>query len=280
MTKIAILADVHGNVTAFEAVLADIKRHAVDTIWFLGDLLMPGPGGEDLLEMLAKENITAYIRGNWEDCFLDVIAGRVDITDASDVYVATLALDLLPDLSAASLQKLTALPMTATKKVNGLTFGLSHALPHKNYGSELYPTQPQANFDDLFSGRPVDIAITAHTHQQFLRQSSAGQLVINPGSVGQPFQHWSSFARDLRAQYALVEVDAQGLPDIQFKKVAYNVKGELARAQKAHLPFVTFYEDYFKNGDVYTHDDKKIAAYPDYARYVEKVQAFLAKRDK
>lgn len=41
MAKIAIISDIHGNLTALEAVIADIKAKAVDEVWVLGDILMP-----------------------------------------------------------------------------------------------------------------------------------------------------------------------------------------------------------------------------------------------
>ena len=52
MAKIAIISDIHGNLTALEAVIADIKAKAVDEVWVLGDILMPGPGGKQILELL------------------------------------------------------------------------------------------------------------------------------------------------------------------------------------------------------------------------------------
>ncbi len=57
MAKIAIISDIHGNLTALEAVIADIKAKAVDEVWVLGDILMPGPGKTDL-------RITPFITAN------------------------------------------------------------------------------------------------------------------------------------------------------------------------------------------------------------------------
>lgn len=278
MTKIALFADVHGNVTAFNAVITAIKKAKVDDVWCLGDLLLPGPGAEELFATLEKESISTYLKGNWEDCFLDVLAGNLDVNDASDLYLAALTLHILPTLSTQTLEKIKTLPMTLAKKINGITFGLSHALPQKNYGGDLFPTQPQENFDALFNDREIDVAITAHTHQQFVRQSSQGQLIINPGSVGQPFNHWPTFAKDFRAQFAIIEVDAQGVKDIQLKKVAYDIAQEITRAKNTQLPFADFYETYFKTGETFTHNAEKIKAHPHYADYLNEVKKFLAAR--
>lgn len=49
MKKVAVLSDVHGNVTALEAAIADAQAAGADEYWFLGDLFMPGPGTHDIV---------------------------------------------------------------------------------------------------------------------------------------------------------------------------------------------------------------------------------------
>lgn len=50
--RIAILSDIHGNTTALEAVLNDAKELGATEYWLLGDLFLPGPGGNDLMDRL------------------------------------------------------------------------------------------------------------------------------------------------------------------------------------------------------------------------------------
>lgn len=59
--RIALLSDVHGNSTALSAVVEDLKKRDVDTCWFLGDLVMPGPGNNELFDLLAGINTDIYI---------------------------------------------------------------------------------------------------------------------------------------------------------------------------------------------------------------------------
>ena len=63
MTKIALLSDIHGNMTALEAVLADSQRAKVDEYWLLGDTLMPGTGRRALLDLLEELPITVKVLG-------------------------------------------------------------------------------------------------------------------------------------------------------------------------------------------------------------------------
>ena len=60
------------------------------------------------------------------------------------------------------------------------------SLPDKNWGRELIHLGKQEDFDRLVTNPDCDIAIYGHIHQQFLRYGSEGQLILNPGSIGQP----------------------------------------------------------------------------------------------
>ncbi|MFR8086463.1 MAG: metallophosphoesterase family protein, partial [Leuconostoc gelidum] len=59
--RIALLSDVHGNSTALSAVVDDLKKQDVDECWFLGDLVMPGPGTNELFDLLGNINTAIYI---------------------------------------------------------------------------------------------------------------------------------------------------------------------------------------------------------------------------
>uniref|UniRef100_UPI002240B183 metallophosphoesterase n=1 Tax=Lactiplantibacillus plantarum TaxID=1590 RepID=UPI002240B183 len=65
--RIAIIADVHGNYTAFKAVRDDIVKQQVDECWFMGDLFMPGPGAINIWQLLESLKPTICLRGNWDD---------------------------------------------------------------------------------------------------------------------------------------------------------------------------------------------------------------------
>lgn len=52
LRKIAVFSDVHGNITALNAVLKDAKRNGATDYWFLGDLFLPGPGANDMKPLI------------------------------------------------------------------------------------------------------------------------------------------------------------------------------------------------------------------------------------
>ncbi|MEC2395337.1 metallophosphoesterase family protein, partial [Bacillus toyonensis] len=245
--KIAVLADVHGNATALKAVIEDSLKEGVTDYWFLGDLIMPGPGSNDLFEMLDSINVDTYVQGNWEDSFLDVLNKNIDIDNATDIYVSRLVQYQCENLDKNYINHIKNLPLHITKQVNDLSISISHNLQNKNYGGDLWPTNNQEQFDRLFD-RDYDIAIYAHTHHQLLRYSSNDQLIINPGTVGQPFYKWNKLNSDLRAQYAILEIDEAGITDVRFKKVFYDVEKEYKNATNKHLPYIDLYRELFVRG--------------------------------
>ncbi|QWU45522.1 metallophosphoesterase [Bacillus sp. NP247] len=274
--KIALLADVHGNATALTAVIEDTMKESVTDFWFLGDLIMPGPGSNDLFEMLDSINVDTYVQGNWEDSFLDVLNKNIDINNATDIYVSRLVKYQCENLDENYINRIKNLPLHITKRVNDLSISISHNLQNKNYGGDLWPTNNQGNFDQLFD-HDYDIAIYAHTHHQLLRYSSNDQLIINPGTIGQPFYKWDNLNSDLRAQYAILEIDEAGIAEVRFKKVTYDVEKEFKNAISKKLPYIDLYRELLETGKTHTHDIELLQEINDKYDYKDEVINFIEK---
>ncbi|PHG16193.1 metallophosphatase family protein [Bacillus toyonensis] len=274
--KIAVLADVHGNATALKAVIEDSLKEGVTDYWFLGDLIMPGPGSNDLFEMLDSVNVDTYVQGNWEDSFLDVLNKNIDIDNATDIYVSRLVQYQCENLDKNYINHIKNLPLHITKQVNDLSISISHNLQNKNYGGDLWPTNNQEQFDRLFDC-DYDIAIYAHTHHQLLRYSSNDQLIINPGTVGQPFYKWNKLNSDLRAQYAILEIDEAGITDVRFKKVFCDVEKEYKNATNKNLPYIDLYRELLETGKTHTHDIELLQEINDKYNYKNEVIKFIEK---
>ena len=81
MTKrIAIFSDVHGNVHAFQAMYQDAIQQGIDESWFVGDLLMPGPGINSIWQIFKKLQPTVIVCGNWDDLTVRGARGQMDLT--------------------------------------------------------------------------------------------------------------------------------------------------------------------------------------------------------
>lgn len=101
---------------------------------------------------------------------------------------------------------------------------------------------------------PKQTLLFMHVHHPLMRYTTSEQLVINPGSVGEPFCDWSGLHDDLRAEYCILECDEQGMPQVSFRKVSYDRQKEIRRAENARLPYLDLYSDQLYSGIVHTHD--------------------------
>lgn len=254
MTKIALLSDIHGNTTALEAVLEDAKRAGVEEYWLLGDVLMPGTGRRHLLNLLEELPITVQILGNWEDSLWRAMKGMLDPSRASHRYLMRHCQYILEEIRPEEIEAMQSLPMQVHRKVSGLRVGITHHLPDKNWGRELIHIGDQKDFDRLVTNPPCDLAVYGHIHQQFFRYGSGGELILNPGSIGQPFFLQANLRKDLRAMYAILEFDESGLKDVDFRRVSYDIEKELQLAKDLKLPYFQVYYESLVNGIHHTHN--------------------------
>jgi len=274
MHKIAVLSDIHGNLSALEAVLADAKGEKATDYWILGDLVMLGPGSSDLLNQLRKLPNATFIKGNWDEVLLDV--ATYDFSNPTNVYGARLAKYHYEQLSEEELNFLESLPEFIVKEVAGFKFLLCHHLPNKNYGGDLHPTAQQEKFDSLFTDHQVDVAIYGHMHRKLMRYSSNGQLIINPGSVYPPTLSDNERGYlGLKPQYVLIEVDQSGIGNIHFKQVDYDIEKEMTFAQQKRLPYLDFYRAGLTEGRSFTHNKEVLKKVNDTHGYQEEVEAYF-----
>lgn len=258
MKKIAVFSDVHGNVHAFRAMVADAKQQGFDDSWFVGDLLMPGPGVNEILDLLDQMKPSVIVRGNWDDLVVNGIRGKIDLDRPSHVYFARLAQYVAGHLSKEQVDTIASWPLHQTVKAGGFVFGLSHNLPDLNMGQALFPTNPSSNFDQLFGKEQPDVAIYAHVHHALLRYASDERAVLNPGSVGEPFNGWDRLQKDTCAHYLMMTVDDQGIAELDFRHVPYDRHAEYELAKQAGIPYLYLYHRTLQSGRVDTHNQELV----------------------
>lgn len=191
--KIAVLSDVHGNVPALEAVLGDIARWQPDEVIVNGDLLNRGPYSLAVLQLLQRGWPAArLLRGNHENWLL--YTARQGPQPGS----STFEIDRFAHWSVAQLGEALA-PVAGWDDHLDLT-DIEGGSLHITHGSRLgdrHGIAPECEGEELRQrlGDSRDLFVSSHTHRAFSRVHG-GNLVINTGSVGQPFDG------DVRASYA------------------------------------------------------------------------------
>ena len=271
--RIAILSDIHGDTRAMEAVIADARALGATEYWLLGDILLPGPGREDLFDLLDAIPITLAVRGNWDDCVLEALDGEYGLEDPQEIQLLRLTQYVMKGLDPKRIDWLRSLPLVEKKEVNGIRFSLTHNLPEKNYGGDLRPANRTENFDQLLDDQ-TDMAIYGHVHKQLLRYGNQGQQILNPGSIGMPYFDWEQL-QNHRAQYALIDVEEDGVTNLQFRKVAYDYEGELQDAKDKGLPFIEMYEELRREDNYRGHNNELLTSLIEKYGYAKEVAAYF-----
>ena len=156
--RIAILSDIHGNTTALEAVIKDAQELGATEYWLMGDILLPGPGRNELFKLLSSIPITATVRGNWDDCVLEALDGEYGLEDPQEIQLLRLTQYLMEEIDSKYVDWIRSLPLVVKKEINGIRFSLTHHLSEKNYGGELRPANDTSHFDQLLDNQ-TDMAI-------------------------------------------------------------------------------------------------------------------------
>lgn len=276
---IAIFSDVHGNFTAMQAMYQDSLRHHVDEYWFIGDLFMPGPGAKNVWQLFKQMHPQVCVRGNWDDLAINGAAGKIKPLKPSRIYFGRLAQDLAGRLDQSVFEILASWPLQQTVQAGKLVFSVAHNLPKLNMGQKLFPTQPSTNFDEAFPGSQ-DVAIYAHVHHQLFRYASDERIVLNPGSIGEPFNGQARLQADTRAHYLLMTVDEQGIADLDYRHVAYDREQERHAARQAGIPYLEMYEKTLDTGRVYTHDQEMVSHYNALYHYDQQYRQYCQQKAK
>jgi predicted phosphodiesterase len=219
--RIAALYDIHGNLSALDAVLAELEREAVDQIVVGGDIVLGPMPRETLERMLALERPVAFLHGN---CELSVLAQMAAPDVNSATYWGTVSGNPPPDIvrarcrwTAQQLQAdfaplIASWPKTLEFDVEGVGRVLfCHSTPRSE--TEVFTRRtPEEVLRPLFDPLGVSLVVCGHTHMQFDRVVGTTR-VVNAGSVGSPYgatgAHWALLG-----------------PDVQLRRTAY----DLARA--------------------------------------------------
>lgn len=235
LDRIAVISDVHGNVTALRAVLADIEARGITRIVNLGDVVGKGPRGSEAVR-ITRERCQASVRGNW-DAFI-----------ARDAAHSSLIGQWTRDeLSPDDLAWLVTLPGTCELLMSGRRVRLFHA----SQTSEFVRVRARHSRDE-FRGMFTNTEFTGA-----FRAGSAAGADITPDVVGYGDIHTAYFKADEgltlfnvgatgnhldapSAPYVVLEgvtdSTAPGPFSVTFARVTYDIHAEISVARRVGMP--------------------------------------------
>lgn len=231
--RIALLSDVHANLIALDAVLADARDRSIDAYWSLGDMVGYGPRPNEVLARL-REIGALCVLGNHDAAAIGLIT-----TELFNPVAAEAAEWTARALDEAHRAWLAELPEVAT--VEGAT--LVHGTLHEPLWEYLITAEAAHHHFDALQTR---VSVAGHTHIPLVIWQEAGGSVratqpaheetvelgstpvaVNPGGVGQPRDG------DPRAAYAIYAPDANR---VEYRRVAYDIVTVQRQIAEAGLP--------------------------------------------
>lgn len=227
MRRLAIISDLHGNLPALEAVLADIAAQGITEIYHLGDLVGYNPFPNETVALVAERGIPG-ITGNYDQAVLALVPDPIGellntkITPmGKEIYAWT-----VQAVSQATREFLLAQPRERSLVRGRWRLRLTHGSP-RHIRDYVRPSWPDAMVAELLAAIDEDILLTGHTHIPLIRQVQ-GKWLLNPGSVG--------FPKDGNplAAYLILALGEEVQPTI--RRVPYDLERTIAAIHAAGLP--------------------------------------------
>ena len=201
MTRLAILADIHGNLPALEAVRRDLSQFAVDCVLVAGDVINLGPFSEQVVRRVIESD-WAVVRGNGEFYLLDY-----DTPRAPDEWNDPLEFPMRPwldrQLSQHSKSAIATWPDTLNLRFRDAPpIRVVHGSP-RSASRGIFAGSSDEEIAAAMSDTEEEFVVAAHTHLP-LDRISVRWRILNPGSVGVPLDGLFT------ASYMLLDGSADG----------------------------------------------------------------------
>jgi putative phosphoesterase len=227
--RVAVVSDIHGNLTAFEAVLADIRDCSPDLVLHGGDL---ADGGSSPVEIVNRIRDLGWpgVMGNTDEMLvspdsLEDFASQSSAPPNLWIAVRQIASATRSELGEERLAWLREFPRV--KILEG--FALVHATPESCWRAPA-PEATDGELETIYSSLGQPVVVFGHTHRPSIRcVASHPEFLINTGSVG------LSYDGDPRASYLILD---EGTPSI--RRVEYNLELELKALAFCGLPGATW----------------------------------------
>ena len=206
---LALIYDVHGNLPALEAVLAEVEREGADRFLLGGDYGTPSPWPRETLDRLRQLDDAIWIRGNGERWLREPPQDRPEVAETYAAFVPG-------PLSEEELAWLYDLPPQA--EVDGVLY--VHGCVGRDDDS--FAREPQPEDEGRVGNEHGRTIVFGHSHLQFRRPGPRANYLINPGSVGLPLDG------DRRAAWA-VRTDTG---EFEFRRTEYDVERAVTAWQR------------------------------------------------
>ncbi|MGF1504067.1 MAG: metallophosphoesterase family protein [Anaerolineae bacterium] len=244
--RIAIISDMHGNVNAMKATLADMEAVGYDAIVCLGDVTAVGPQPQETLN-LVKDLECPMIMGNHDQWLLnqdDLLL--VPENNRVDGYLFRVIRNIdswcRAQLTEAELDYISTFKPWHLMDTGDTEILFYHGSPRAN--TDLVLATTDTDMDELMlSGHNAPVMVGGHSHLQMVRRHYE-KLLINVGSVGAPFYYTrkGEIRNPWWAEYGIITIDGEHI-SVDLRRVFYDVEDTVKRLRESGMPHVDWYLD-------------------------------------
>jgi predicted phosphodiesterase len=223
MTKLAILSDIHGNLPAYEAVMADLKNFDVDQVVVAGDVINFGPFSRQIAKIVVEKN-WSVIRGNNEYFLLDYKTPRAPADWDDPVQFAPITW-LNRQFDSELKTQIAIWPDTLYLNFSDApSIQVFHGTPQSPW-EPTYWTFSDEEVETILSVIESNFVICGHTHLPMDRQVGRWRI-FNPGSVGVPLDGIFT------ASYMILNGNKQGWTPT-FRRIPFDYEATFAEFEKS-----------------------------------------------
>lgn len=222
--RIAVVTDIHGNWTALEAVLADLRETSPDLILHGGDLLDGGSSPVAVADCVRDLGWLGVL-GNGDEMLaqpesLDEFASGSKAPESLWVAVREMAAATRAALGEERIGWLGAMPPLLEQS----PVELVHASPECVWRAP-GPEASNSELESLYGPVGQPVVVYGHVHRPFVRRLAGSRVVVNAGSVGLPYDG------DPRASYVLIDNE-----EARIRRVEYEVEKEVRALENCGIP--------------------------------------------
>lgn len=232
--RVALIADIHGNLAALDATLEAIHGEAVDMVVCLGDVAATGPEPCAVLDRL-RELACPTVMGNAD---AELLADPPDLNELDDDSrkIAEISAWATAQFNDRDRDFLHAFQPTMSLDLGAAGLLLCcHGSP-RSYDDEIRASTPDEELDFLLANVDARLIAGGHTHTRMLRHWR-GREAINPGSVGLAYDHRpdGSVRVPPWAEFAILTASANAI-SIGFRRVPYDIKATVRAMIENGMP--------------------------------------------
>jgi predicted phosphodiesterase len=238
--RLALIADIHGNVPALDQVLSDLRGEQVDRIICLGDVAV-GPQPVETIERLRDVGCPT-IMGNWDACMLGG-EPRVDgelaemLVDACTWSTAQLRPEHLDYVR-------TFQDLIEVQLDDGTQLLAFHGSP-RSFDDGIFATTPDDELEQMLACHHAAVYACGHTHFQLVRRFGES-IVLNAGSVGQPFRRQRKGVMHISpwAEYCVIVLEG-GRMSIDLRRTPIDVDLFLRTMLASGMPHADWWAEHW-----------------------------------